>query len=94
MLAHANKHGPDNQFKEGNWVYLKIQIYRQIYMSRKHSSKLFAKYFGPYQTLQKIGNVAYKLYFPSQLLLHPTFHVYLNSNHAMYLQQPFLTLML
>lgn len=75
MASQANKHRSDKQFKVGDWVYLKIQPYRQLSMSGSHFSKLSAKFYGPYQILQRIGNVAYKLSLPSQLLLHPTFHV-------------------
>lgn len=44
-------------------------------LSSRHFTKLSSKYYGPYQILQKVGNVAYKLSLPPQLMLHPTFHV-------------------
>lgn len=44
-------------------------------MSGKYFSKLSARHYGPYQVLQKVGSVAYRLSLPHQLLLHPTFHV-------------------
>lgn len=44
-------------------------------MSGKPFSKLSARYYGPYQILQRVGPIAYKLSLPPQLLLHPTFHV-------------------
>ncbi|XP_019264463.1 PREDICTED: uncharacterized protein LOC109242092 [Nicotiana attenuata] len=75
MVDQANKHRSDRQFKEGDWVYLKIQPYRQVTLSGTQFSKLSAKYYGPYQILQKVGTVAYKLSMPPQLLLHHTFHV-------------------
>lgn len=75
MTEQANKHRLDRQFNEGDWVYLKIQPYRQVTMSGTHFSKLSAKYYGPYLVKEKVGPVAYKLQLPSQLLLHPTFHV-------------------
>lgn len=75
MEEQANKHRSDRQFKEGDWVYLKIQLYMQLSMSGRHFTKLSARYYGPYQVLQKIRSVAYKLSLPAQLLLHPTFHV-------------------
>lgn len=75
MVEHAKKHRPNMQFEEGDWNYLKIQPYRQVTLSGAHFSKLSAKYYGPYQILQKIGSVAYKSSLPSQLLLCPTFHV-------------------
>lgn len=75
MVEHANKHRSDRVFQESEWVYQKVQPYRQVTMSGHHFTKLSAKYYGTYQILQKIGSVAYKLSLPSQLLLHPTFHV-------------------
>ncbi|XP_019229908.1 PREDICTED: uncharacterized protein LOC109210886 [Nicotiana attenuata] len=75
MTDQANKHRSDRQFKEGDYVYLKKQPYKHVTLSGTHFSKLSAKYYGPYQILQKVGNVAYKLSMPSQLLLHHTFHV-------------------
>ncbi|XP_059315528.1 uncharacterized protein LOC132066182 [Lycium ferocissimum] len=75
MSDQANKHRSDRQFNIGDWVYLKIQPYRQLTVSGTHFTKLSAKYYGPYQILERIGAVAYKLSVPPQLLLHPTFHV-------------------
>lgn len=62
------------QFKEGDWVYLKIQPYRKVTLSVLISQNFHLGY-GPYQILQKVGYVEYKLSLPPQLLLHPTFHV-------------------
>lgn len=74
-LTKANRKRSDRQFKVGKWVYLKIQPYRQMTLSCRHFTILSSKYYGPYQILQKVGNVAYKLSLPPQLMLHPTFHV-------------------
>lgn len=75
MIDQANKHRTDMQFKEGDWVYVKIQLYRQLTMSQHHFNKLSAKYYGPYMVEQKVGSVEYKLVLPTELMLHPTFHV-------------------
>lgn len=63
------------QYVERDWAYLKIQPNRQITLSGSPFPKLSAKYYEPYQILQKVGKVAYKLSLPVQLLLHPTFYV-------------------
>lgn len=75
MVSMANLHRTDRQFKEGEWVYLKIQPYRQLTISNQIFSKLSAKYYGPYQILQKVGPVAYKLSLPPHVAVHHTFHV-------------------
>lgn len=51
----------------GDWVYLKLQPYRQISLALRQSLKLCAKYYGPYQILARVGKVAYKLELPLNL---------------------------
>ncbi|WMV19182.1 hypothetical protein MTR67_012567 [Solanum verrucosum] len=75
MVDQANKKRSNRKFQPGDWVFLKVQPYRQITLSNKHFSKLSYKYYGPYQVLRVVGTEAYTLSLPSQLLLHPTFHV-------------------
>ncbi|KAF3652749.1 hypothetical protein FXO37_17355 [Capsicum annuum] len=52
-----------------------IQLLRQVSVSTKPFNKLAAKYYGPYLIEARVGDVAYKLMLPSEVLIHPTFHV-------------------
>lgn len=75
VISLANNHRSDRVFSVGDWIYLKVQPYRQVSLYFIHFNKLTAKYYGPYQVLQKIGPIAYKLALPSHVTIHPTFHV-------------------
>ena len=59
----------------GDLVYLRLQPYRQHSLRSKRCTKLSPKFYGPFQILQKLGSVAYKLSLPDDCLLHLVFHV-------------------
>lgn len=46
MIQLANKKRIENIFKVEDWVYLKLQPYKQQMVSRRGSHKLAAKYYG------------------------------------------------
>jgi hypothetical protein len=47
MIQLANKKRSERIFTVGEWVYLKLQPYKQQTVSRRTSHKLAAKYYGP-----------------------------------------------
>ena len=61
MKVFADKHRSERVFQEGDWVFLKLQPYRQQSVAIRRSLKLAAKYFGSFQISAKVGAVAYKL---------------------------------
>ena len=75
MIQLANNKRSECILKVGDWVYFKLQPYRQQTMSRRASHKLAAKYYGPYQVIECIGAVACWLGLPSSSVIHPMFHI-------------------
>eukprot|EP00253_Pinus_taeda_P007116 PITA_07116 len=75
MKQQVDQHRLELQFQEGVQVFLRLQPYKQTSLKDKGCQKLSPKFYGPYQVLQGIGEVAYKLAFPPTTKIHPVFHV-------------------
>jgi hypothetical protein len=74
MKQQADKHRSEREFEVGDWVFLRLQPFRQKSM-RKKLGKLSPKFYGPYKVIQRVGMVAYKLELPEGACIHPVFHV-------------------
>ena len=75
MKQQADQGRFEWQFAEGDQVFLRLQPYKQTSLKAEHCQKLAPKFYGPYTFLKRVGQVAYQLALPSQLKLHPIFHV-------------------
>jgi len=75
MKSYTDQHRRELSFEVGDFVFVRIQPFRQQSLSRRKFSKLSPCFFGPYKVLKKIGTVTYELELPSTAKIHPVFHV-------------------
>lgn len=70
--AHADNKRQDHSFKVGDQVLLAA---RQNQLAPGLSSKLSAKFHGPFTIVGTAGSQAFKLELPNYVNIHPVFHV-------------------
>jgi hypothetical protein len=75
MKNQADKGRTERVFQVGEKVYLKLQPYLQSSVHYRANHKLAFKFYGPFDILEKIGTVAYKLKLPPSSMIHPVIHV-------------------
>lgn len=45
----------EREFEEMDWVYLRLQLYRQQTLSARRNKKLAPRFYGPFQIEEKVG---------------------------------------
>jgi len=75
MKLTADAGRREQEFNVGDWVLLKLRPHRQISASETSHTKLAKRYYGPFEVMERMGKVAYRLKLPSQSRIHPVFHV-------------------
>ncbi|XP_008239126.1 PREDICTED: uncharacterized protein LOC103337735 [Prunus mume] len=92
MKTQADKHRSEREFQVGDMVYLRLVPYRLQSLAAHSYHKLLPKFYGPYEILEKLGPVAYKLQLPTGCKIHPVFHVSCLKKHLGTHVTPSLTL--
>ncbi|KAL5736046.1 hypothetical protein ACOSQ2_030834 [Xanthoceras sorbifolium] len=75
MKKQVDRSRREVQFQAGYFVYLKLHPYRQTSVAFRSSMKLSPRFFGPFEILEKIGQVAYRLALPPGAQIHDVVHV-------------------
>ncbi|GKF98794.1 hypothetical protein Tco_0297577 [Tanacetum coccineum] len=75
QISYANMRRKPLEFQVDNHVMLKVSPRKGIFRFGKRG-KLNSQYIGPFEILERIGPVAYKLDLPKELSnIHNTFHI-------------------
>ena len=72
---YANLRRRDLTFSPGDQVLLDASHITIDFQYNRPSKKLAARWIGPYTVVRRVGKVAYTLDLPSNMAIHPTFHV-------------------
>ena len=75
MKAQHDKHRRDVEFAVGEWAWLRLHRRSSSGITAHQTTKLAAKFYGPYEVLERIGPVAYRLRLPTNAKIHDVSHV-------------------
>jgi hypothetical protein len=72
--SYSNNNITHREFKVGDHVFLKVKANRSS-LKLGSCAKLAARFWGPFEILERIGRVAYMILLPSSISVHNVFHV-------------------
>ena len=75
MKQQVDKHRTEREFELADWVFVRFQPYKQLSLKEQGKNKLAPKFYGPYQIIQNISNVAYEIKLPETSRIQNIFHV-------------------
>ena len=75
ISQQVDQHRSKHSFEVGDLVFLQIQPYKQTSLKVQGYQKISPNFYGPYQIIQRIGPMAYKLALIASSKIHPIFHV-------------------
>ena len=79
--SYADKHRMNREFSVGDHFYLIVKE-RKSSLKLGSCAKLSPRYCAPFEVLEIIGLVAYRLAFPTSTIAHNVFHVSLLKKYA------------
>ena len=82
--SYANLKGKDIQYENDEKKFLKVSPWNKI-MRFGRKGKLSPRFIGPYEVIEKVGLVAYRLALPPELeKIHNVFHVLVLRRYRLY----------
>jgi hypothetical protein len=87
--SYADRKRTPREFKTGDHVYLRVRP-RKSSLRMGACAKLAPQYCGPFEALDRVGHVAYRITLPPIVKAHTVFHVSLlnkyvyDDNHIIY----------
>jgi hypothetical protein len=75
MKQQADKHRTEREFELGDWVFVRLQPYKQLSLKQQGKNKLAPRFYEPYQVNKKISQVVYRVDLPDKSCIHNVFHV-------------------
>jgi hypothetical protein len=75
MKKFTDQQRTERHFNCGDWVYLRLQPYRQLSISNSKNHKLNPCFYGPFEIEERVGTTVYLLRLPAGSAIHPILHV-------------------